>query len=65
MAYMSLIADCLRCGRMFAANAGLVPNIKGKPLCRECIELLQAQRLEQGLEPWFIHPEAYEPEEVM
>lgn len=63
--YMSLLAPCLRCDRMFASNASFVPNVKGQPICKDCITELQAIRISMGMEPWFIHPQAYEPEEVM
>lgn len=64
MAYMSLLAPCLRCDRMFASNAQFVPSVKGQPICKDCIEELQAIRISMGMEPWSIHPLAYEPEEV-
>lgn len=72
---MMLLAACWGCGGMFSSNPSLVPSVRVKdgqldpngtrePLCRECVEKINAHRVSVGLEPFAIHPEAYEPEEV-
>jgi len=58
---VSLLASCLRCGRMFMCNPLAVPAIRGEPLCRECFELLNAHRVALGFQPWELSPDAYEP----
>lgn len=75
MSVMMLLAQCWCCRRPFTSNPSLVPSIRVKdgvphpdgvrePLCRSCVEQLNAMRVTKKLEPFTIHPEAYEPEEV-
>lgn len=64
MGYMSLIAPCLACGRIFSSNANYVPSLDNQPVCQGCMEVINAKRAAMDLEPFVIHPEAYEPEEV-
>lgn len=70
-----LFAACWCCRQPFGSNPSLVPSIRVKdgvpdpegvrePLCRSCVEQLNKARVAKGLEPFKIHPEAYEPEEV-
>lgn len=65
MAFMYLMAPCFGCGKTFASNPDFVPSHNDQPVCRDCMELVNAQRLAMGMEPHVIHPEAYEPEEVL
>ena len=51
---------------------GLTPDLGGdpgratrEPLCRVCVEKANVMREAAGLEAFAIHPDAYEPEEVM
>ncbi len=78
MAYMICHGFCVNCNSMMSFNPDLVPSIRvsrkdGKwvadpagsrePLCKSCVGLLNRKREEQGLPPFPIHPNAYEPEE--
>lgn len=62
--YMMVIAPCLACRRTFASNPTYVPSLNNQPVCRNCMELANEKRKEKGMEPHFIHPLAYEPEEA-
>lgn len=64
MAYMSLIAHCFVCQRLFTSNPDYVPSYQNEPVCEACMARVNAQRVEQGLEPHPIHPLAYEPQET-
>jgi hypothetical protein len=65
MGYMSLIAACGGCGRIFTSNPNLVPVVvvEGEriPICRSCVEAANPERVKRGLEPIVIQPGAYEP----
>lgn len=65
---MSVIGPCWSCGRTFAFSAERVPSIliEGvrQPVCRACMELANAKRIEAGRDPHPILPGAYEPEEI-
>ena len=66
--YMSVIGECFTCKAPLTFNASRVPSIridgKREPICRACIALANPKRIENGLAPIAIHPQAYEPEEV-
>ena len=53
------------CGKIFAYNPHKVPSviIKGErePICRDCVNDANPLRIQNGLEPIQISPEAYEP----
>lgn len=60
---------CFACGGYFGFNAEHVPSYRGpetgdvrEPICRSCIERVNARRREEGREPWPVHSQAYEPE---
>jgi hypothetical protein len=65
MGYISLIAPCGGCGRIFTRNPNLVPVavVDGEriPFCRACVEAANPGRIKRGLEPIVIQPGAYEP----
>jgi hypothetical protein len=67
MGYMIIFGNCFICQRPFTFNATWVPSITvegvKQPVCKDCMTLANHRREEQGLEPHYIHPEAYEPEE--
>lgn len=67
MRYLTLWADCHRCGRMFTSNPSLVPSMRDangikQPLCEPCVRAIQSIQRERGLEVWPDPlPGAYEP----
>lgn len=65
MGYAIVISPCIACGRTFAYNPMRVPSIRvnghREPVCRPCVEAANPIREEKGLEPFVIHPDAYEP----
>jgi hypothetical protein len=68
MGFMSLIADCGACGRLFTANPEYVPSLRladGHQLvfCKDCVEAANPERERRGLAPIVVHPLAYEPQE--
>lgn len=70
MAYMSVIADCIACGRKISCNPNFVPSIRvngiKEPLCKNCFKRWnEIHRVSKGLEPIPLHPEAYESEECL
>jgi len=56
---------CQGCSRIFSYNPHKVPSIRvegvRQPICRDCVERANPQRIANGLDPIEIHPEAYEP----
>lgn len=63
MGYMLGIASCYVCRKTFSFNPHLVPSYQGEPICRDCMELVNAVRKERGLTPHPIPEDAYEPAE--
>jgi hypothetical protein len=61
MRYAMLHAYCLACQRLFSSNPNHVPSLHGEPVCRDCMDQVNRHRKEKNLEPFPIHPEAYEP----
>lgn len=65
MGYVIMFGTCIGCGRPFAFNPHRVPSVRvngvREPVCRECIERVNAIRKEKGLEPFEIPADAYEP----
>lgn len=68
MGYMSAIAPCVRCHKVFTFNPNLVPSIRvnnvKEPICKECVEWANPLRKEKGLPLIAVLPGAYESEEV-
>jgi len=68
MAWMQVIGECVICGIMFSFNVHHVPSVVvdgvREPVCRDCMNRANAILESQGREPHWIHPEAYEPDEV-
>ena len=68
MGYMMGLAPCIRCRQTFSFNVDLVPSIRvhgeREPLCRGCVDALNALRVQRGLLPIEPLPGAYEPQEV-
>jgi len=65
MGYVMIFGACISCRRTFGFNPSWVPSVfvngKREPVCRDCVERANPLRVENGLEPIRIHPEAYEP----
>lgn len=65
MGWVMAHSECFGCKRIFAYNPHRVPSIRHfgerQPICRDCVEYVNPLRIENGLEPIVIHPEAYEP----
>lgn len=64
--YVFVVGDCYTCGGMFTFNPVRVPSFRDKsgvkqPVCRACMEYINAKRKEMGLEPFIIPADAYEP----
>lgn len=64
MAYMSIVAPCFGCGRLFMSNPETVPSFRNQPICRDCIEVVNRSRADSGLPLWPVAPDAYEGAEV-
>jgi hypothetical protein len=68
MAWMQVIGNCWGCDILFTFNANHVPSmvVDGirEPLCRDCMTRLNAKLVDIGRDPVWIHPDAYEPEEM-
>ena len=69
--YVQIIGPCFVCGRTFAFNPHRVPSYDPslddptkpagrQPICEPCIEHANRNRVARGLEPWVVHPDAYE-----
>ena len=63
--YIYCHSACLSCRRIFAYNPHHVPstrvNGQREPICQNCIEHINRERVKLGHEPFAIHPDAYEP----
>jgi hypothetical protein len=70
--YVLAWGPCLCCRAVFAFNPHRVPSSSAvtgerEPVCRPCMEMGNRMRVERGMAPHPIHPEAYEalPEEEL
>jgi hypothetical protein len=66
MGYVMVTGPCIRCRQPFSYNPHHVPSTSAvtgtrEPFCRDCFGWLNAMRKERGLDPFPLHPEAYEP----
>jgi hypothetical protein len=64
MGYAFCTSPCFGCGRIFNYNPMRVPSIplngKREPICRECVDRANPQRIKNGLEPIVPFPDAYD-----
>lgn len=60
MAWMSVIANCFLCDRVFASNPSKVPSVKNQPICESCLELVQEARKARGMDPFPVPAGAYD-----
>lgn len=64
--YATIIGPCICCGQIFSYNPHYVPSTRiftgeREPVCENCMRGINARRVAKDLEPFPIHPEAYEP----
>jgi len=68
MGFMMVLGNCYACGIIFSFNADWVPSIRiegvREPLCRDCMNRVNRLRADNGVDAIYIHPDAYEPQEV-
>ncbi len=62
--YVTVYGFCCGCGSLISFHPNKVPSIRvngtKEPVCRNCIEAANAQRVAEGGEPFVIDPDAYE-----
>jgi hypothetical protein len=67
--YMYVLGPCYACKRMMTYSAERVPSLmvngQREPVCLDCIERINPERVRNGLEPIVPLPGAYEPDEVV
>ena len=64
--YVFCTGRCLGCGRVFSFNPHRVPSstaVTGtrEPICRNCFDMINANRVGRGLEPFELRDDAYDP----
>lgn len=69
MAYMFVVGECVACKTVITFNADKVPSIRvngvREPICAGCFRRWNLiHRVNKGLNPLPLDPEAYEPQEV-
>jgi len=66
MGYMLVLSPCIGCGVGFCCNPNHVPSIRvngnREPICKACYNRWnQIHRINEGLDPIPLHPDAYAP----
>jgi len=68
MSFMICTSHCAGCGELISYNPNRVPSIRvngeKEALCLECATRVNQNRVKEGKDACFIHPDAYEAEEV-
>ena len=64
MGYMTAMGQCWGCRNLFSFNPDCVPAYRGEPICEYCMQDINEKRKANGLEPFHVHPDAYEPAET-
>lgn len=72
MSIMTCVGHCYTCGALFHFSPTLVPSLPGnltstgtrEPVCRNCVERSNPERIKNGLPPIKILPGAYEGDEA-
>jgi hypothetical protein len=64
--FVFAMGACLCCGKTFSFNPHKVPSssaVTGRrePICRGCFDAINTKRKAQGLPPFELQPDAYEP----
>lgn len=66
--YVFVMAPCYCCGLIFSFNPDRVPSIvvdgEREPICADCVERVNPQRVANKLEPIVPLPGAYGPAEA-
>lgn len=69
MGYMMAFSACAACKQPFSYNPHSVPSVRVRgvrePICRDCVDKANPQRIANGLEPITPLPGAYEPVEAL
>ena len=70
MPYMQAFSPCIFCSRVFSYNPLTVPSTnlltgEREPICRDCMDKINAKRVAQGLKPVPIAADAYEAAECL
>jgi len=64
MGYVQAMSECYGCKRLFSYNPVRVPSLivngTREPICLDCVERVNPQRIANGLEPIVPLPGAYE-----
>jgi len=68
MGFMFAVGECGACGKRFSFNPDLVPSVRDsegvkQPICKDCIDRANPERIRRGLNPITPLPGAYEPGE--
>lgn len=65
MGFITGFSACFGCKRLFTYNPLRVPvifvNGEREPVCQDCVDRVNPQRIANGLEPIMPLPRAYEP----
>lgn len=65
MGYAMATSNCFGCGRVFSYNPVRVPSVRVRgsrePICQDCVNRANPERIKNGLEPIVPAPDAYEP----
>jgi hypothetical protein len=64
--YCYVIGPCISCGTVFCYHPHHVPSTRAftgerEPVCASCMDALNAKAKADGLEPFQVPPDAYEP----
>lgn len=70
MGFMFMHGFCVGCQTPISFNPNFVPSVRvdgiREPLCKSCFKAWNIiHRIDKGLEPVTLHPQAYEPQEVL
>lgn len=66
MGFVTAFSPCLTCKQIFGYNPHKVPSSSAvtgtrEPICQNCINLINRKRIDIGLDPFIISPDAYKP----
>ncbi len=59
MGIYTFTGTCYCCKKPFSFHPNKVPSFDGKPLCKDCVEMLNKIRKQKGLSPITYEPDAY------
>jgi hypothetical protein len=63
-AVVSLLGPCIVCRRPFLFSPTRVPSVRvegrREPVCRDCLDRVNRERVAQGLEAFAVAPDAYD-----